>query len=350
MAFNPEKYEPRDWDRSDIDLSKVPAEDKIRLSTGDVITKYDSSDYLKEIDQDLRDGALARIDREQYGKMWSWLGHKEAAGEMYYGEPPLKEIDREHDADREQEKEKNRLDLDRVAPEDKIELHTGRVITKYDSLWNLERLHDRDYDPHYSIERLPQEDRERFYTWLIDKREHGEEVYGRGPRLGDDRADADKEPASRSGMDSKDKPFDPLDEASQREPIQPTTDLDTVSRDISYEMKELKELLSMPRTDLEELDRAHVSDNKDLRETIEKELGDPGSISDHDRDDFHHELTDAAHDNIDLEESRDIFESISGEEGDREPSEREPDTGGGRDRDEPDREEEGRRTRDDHDF
>ncbi len=86
--------------RHDIDLSKVADEDKIKLPSGQMICKYDSVDYLREVDSVLREsGGSGYLPRDEYQRMWAWIGTKERHGEMVYGNPPLHERSRDNVAD-----------------------------------------------------------------------------------------------------------------------------------------------------------------------------------------------------------------------------------------------------------
>jgi len=48
------------------------------LKNGQVISKYDSQEFLKSKDQELRDGPKRDwLGKEDYSKMWQWIGTKE---------------------------------------------------------------------------------------------------------------------------------------------------------------------------------------------------------------------------------------------------------------------------------
>lgn len=98
QLFHPEKYLPREIDREDIDFARVATDDKIQLSSGDWICKFDSSEHLDEVRIGLKEGAFEdRLPADEYGKLCSWIGAKRAHGENYFGEPPLK---LEHDIEK----------------------------------------------------------------------------------------------------------------------------------------------------------------------------------------------------------------------------------------------------------
>lgn len=95
--------EQGDWNRSDIDLDKVPDEDKIKIGNGEIYTKYDSKQDLLDLDEKLNANPMLRIPLEEYKRLWSWIGNKEVAGDDYYGRPPLKERELESEPDTKQE-------------------------------------------------------------------------------------------------------------------------------------------------------------------------------------------------------------------------------------------------------
>lgn len=100
QVLNPEKYAPQEYEHKDIDTDKIAERDKIELKNGDVISKYDSSDYLDGVRLSLKEGPYSqRIESAEYSKLCSWIGTKEMSGEHCYGQPPLRE-DREIEYDK----------------------------------------------------------------------------------------------------------------------------------------------------------------------------------------------------------------------------------------------------------
>lgn len=91
QVLYPEKYQPQGIDRDDIDLTHVNSNDKIQLHNGEWITKYDSSEYLNDVRSSLYDLPFESwLDRDEFGKLCSWIGAKRTHGEDCFGAPPLK--------------------------------------------------------------------------------------------------------------------------------------------------------------------------------------------------------------------------------------------------------------------
>jgi hypothetical protein len=98
QVLHPEKYMPQEYEHKDIDTSKIADKDLIQLKNGDVLSKYDSADYLNGSRISLNNGPYEdRISREDFGKLCSWIGTKEQHGENCFGDPPLKERELEYE-------------------------------------------------------------------------------------------------------------------------------------------------------------------------------------------------------------------------------------------------------------
>lgn len=92
QALFPEKYEPQPYEHKDINTEKIAQKDLIHLSTGDVISKYDSAEYLNDVRVSLKQaGPEDRLATDDYAKLCRWIGVKEQRGEDFYGQPPLKD-------------------------------------------------------------------------------------------------------------------------------------------------------------------------------------------------------------------------------------------------------------------
>lgn len=85
------EHQNREYDSKDIDLKRVSPEDTVRNPAGPAVTKFHSTKELLEFDEFCKDDHY--IDKEDYRKLWSWIGTKEQHGENTYGTPPLKERD-----------------------------------------------------------------------------------------------------------------------------------------------------------------------------------------------------------------------------------------------------------------
>jgi hypothetical protein len=93
--LSPDSLEPRTWDRDDIDMDRLREKDKIELQDGTILTKWDDKESLLAMDRTFKESAENRIPKEDYQRLWNWIGSKERFGEDVFGEPPLK--DREHE-------------------------------------------------------------------------------------------------------------------------------------------------------------------------------------------------------------------------------------------------------------
>jgi hypothetical protein len=92
QALYPEKYLPQEIDRKDIDLGRIDAESKIQLANGEWISKYDSGHQLDEVRKDLMKGDYSdRLPPDEYSKLCSWIGTKQAHGDDCFGIPPLRD-------------------------------------------------------------------------------------------------------------------------------------------------------------------------------------------------------------------------------------------------------------------
>lgn len=114
QALHPEKYMPQEYEHQDIDTSKIADKDLIHLPNGDILSKYDTADYLNDSRISLKEGPYEnRISSEDFSTLCSWIGTKEQHGDHCYGQPPLKD-DREPDYDQ-------RLNLDQIPNDRSIE-------------------------------------------------------------------------------------------------------------------------------------------------------------------------------------------------------------------------------------
>ncbi len=96
----PERVEqkPKEWDKGRA-VAELPDHEKIITSQGEVLTKFSSQSELKQFCQKLEAGEEKRLSKDEYKKLWSWIGTKEKAGDDYY-ERKEKEKEREKDKER----------------------------------------------------------------------------------------------------------------------------------------------------------------------------------------------------------------------------------------------------------
>lgn len=81
----PERVErkPKEWDKGKA-VAELPDHEKIITAQGEVLTKFSRQSELKQFCQKLADGEEKRLSKEDYKKLWSWIGTKERAGDDYY--------------------------------------------------------------------------------------------------------------------------------------------------------------------------------------------------------------------------------------------------------------------------
>jgi len=72
----------RQWDK-DKAIGRLPEDEKIE-ARGKTYTKFSRLEDLEKLDEQLRGGSTGRIDREQYGELWTWIGTKRTAGDDFY--------------------------------------------------------------------------------------------------------------------------------------------------------------------------------------------------------------------------------------------------------------------------
>jgi hypothetical protein len=65
-------------------VAELADDEKIVTSHGEVLSKFSSQADLKEFCHGLDQGKEKRLSREQYKKLWSWIGTKEKAGDDYF--------------------------------------------------------------------------------------------------------------------------------------------------------------------------------------------------------------------------------------------------------------------------
>ena len=78
-----EKPEPKVWSKEE-EVEKLPKWEQIVTKDGEVLTKYSDLADLKGYSERLKEKEEPKLDREQYKRLWSWIGTKEKAGEDYF--------------------------------------------------------------------------------------------------------------------------------------------------------------------------------------------------------------------------------------------------------------------------
>jgi len=95
----PVERKPEEW-KKERAIAELADDEKIVTSHGEVLSKFSSRAELKEFCNKLAEGEEKRLSREQYKKLWSWIGTKEKAGDDYF---ERKEREKEKDNKRKEE-------------------------------------------------------------------------------------------------------------------------------------------------------------------------------------------------------------------------------------------------------
>ncbi len=74
---------PEEWKKEKA-VAELADDEKIVTSQGEVLSQFSKVSELKEFCHRLSAGQEKRLSREQYKKLWSWMGTKEKAGDDYY--------------------------------------------------------------------------------------------------------------------------------------------------------------------------------------------------------------------------------------------------------------------------
>lgn len=178
-------FSPHD-SHTGIDLRQVDEADKIQI--GDkTYTKYDTSEELLDADAYCREDASHRIPKDEYSKLWTWIGAKERFGEDCFGEAPRRQ-EREVDKGleptdaaagqaRDQEVEYE-IDYFAMPPSDRLLSDAGR-FSKYDSSDVLKELQGRlEKDSNFD---MSAEDQSKLKDWIDAKEARGEDCFGAPP-------------------------------------------------------------------------------------------------------------------------------------------------------------------------
>ena len=186
--------EKRKINRDEINLELIATEDKLVLHNGDVISKYDTAEFLKAKNNELKSSPRSEwLNRDDYGTLWTWINSKERFGDNCFGDPPIRSLEKDIDekaayvpVDRED------IDLDRIASNDKILLKNGEYISKYDSAEYLKEL-DTTLQSSPKSQWLDKNDYKKLHTWIGAKDRDGEGCYGNPPLLNRDEKEQELE-------------------------------------------------------------------------------------------------------------------------------------------------------------
>jgi hypothetical protein len=148
-----------------IDVDEVRSADKITGADGRTYTKFDSVETLKSFDRYCQEDFENHIPRDDYAKLWQWIGTKEQHGEGAYGKPPLKPVEYE-------------LDLAQVPEAERI-VFNSVTFTKFNSLKQLAALEKVLAGD--ASNQLTESQQEKLRYWIETKERRGEDVFGQAP-------------------------------------------------------------------------------------------------------------------------------------------------------------------------
>ena len=206
----------------EIDMELIASEDKLVLHNGDVISKYDTAEFLKAKNNELKSSPRSEwLNRDDYGTLWTWINSKERFGDNCFGDPPIRSIEKGIDekaayvpVDRED------IDLDSIASNDKLLLKNGEYISKYDSAEYLKEL-DATLKASPKSQWLDKNDYNKLHTWIGAKDRDGESCYGNPPLKNRDEKEQELEQSPG--------PFEPIPSEEQPSPDSERLETDRVN-------------------------------------------------------------------------------------------------------------------------
>ena len=95
----PLERKPDEWKKEKA-VAELADDEKIVTSQGEVLSKFSSRAELKDFCHKLAQGEEKRLSKDQYKKLWSWIGTKEKAGDDYF-----ERKEREKDKDKKRKEE-----------------------------------------------------------------------------------------------------------------------------------------------------------------------------------------------------------------------------------------------------
>ncbi|MBU6455633.1 MAG: hypothetical protein KGS72_27930, partial [Cyanobacteria bacterium REEB67] len=109
-------------------IAELTSDEKIRSGQA-VYTQFSSLDDLKAFDKKLQEGKARRLPKEEYQKLWGWIGTKESAGDDYY----------ELKAKKQYEFDQRKVELDREKAEALEKEQERAHISYWSKSWSKER-------------------------------------------------------------------------------------------------------------------------------------------------------------------------------------------------------------------
>ena len=171
-----------------------------RIESGQAVyTKYTSLADLKGLDERLRAGKEARLPKDEYQQIWTWIGTKESAGDDFYErkdkkqyewEQRVAELDREKAYALAKEEERAQISywgkpwskeqaVGELAAGERVE-YLGKVYTKFSSLDELSALDARIEEG--TEGRLPKAEYQKIQNWILAKDSFGDGYHERKDR------------------------------------------------------------------------------------------------------------------------------------------------------------------------
>ncbi len=89
----PVERKPKEWTKEKA-VAELADDEKIITANGEVLSRFSSSVELKEFCYKLSAGEEKRLSRDEYKRLWSWIGTKERAGDDYYERKDRAEIEK----------------------------------------------------------------------------------------------------------------------------------------------------------------------------------------------------------------------------------------------------------------
>ena len=97
-------YQAKEWDKEKA-IERLPAEEKIKREA-ETYTKYSKLEDLKDLAERLEKGEGDRLPKEEYQKLYQWIGTKERGGDDHYEKKARKNWDKK---EKQKEKKKERV-------------------------------------------------------------------------------------------------------------------------------------------------------------------------------------------------------------------------------------------------
>jgi len=163
----------QEWE---IDLDKVENEDRLDFGKR-TYTKFHSLKELSALDNILKESGKGDLEPADKAKLEEWIQAKERDGEGVFGEAPLKEVERDPEAEA-RTRLSRQIDISKIPIEERIQ-PLGKTYTKYHPLGELQQLKEwLDVNPN---RQLPEAQQNLLNNWIETKEERGDDAFGAPP-------------------------------------------------------------------------------------------------------------------------------------------------------------------------